>query len=441
MKKLTNEEFKKIYEDHKHFITQDCTGWEDMRANFENCSFEDLHFDSDHLLYLAGANFKNANLKGINFKRAGLDSANFEGANLEGICLEKADLIGANFKNANLINANLSDCICNGANFKYARLNNADLSESFCNGTKFKFTNLTNANLTGSYCDNSNFDCAILRNSNIQGAVFDNSNLTGVIFDNAKGKYARFYNSKLYNASFDNVDIDHAQFSLAYIKNTNFTNSNIRETSLHGAYIRSVKFYKTNIENDSFSDAYLDNIKFDDCNMAYTNFDGANIVDSIDSIFADKRNIANKNIEYMKGKILTDNIIGYKKCRRMNGMSISGYYNYIKSKSQCIPLLPSNHFGSIYLPHSASKEDEVIVTLEIPRGAVVFSINGHKCRTNKAKVIAIDGADKAMSLNYNTSYYVGDEFTIYNFNCVYNRECGEGIHFFLTREEAEKYIY
>lgn len=439
MKKLTNEEFKKIYEDHQHFIKQDCTGWEDMRANFDGCSFEDLHFDSDHLLYLAGANFKYANLKGVNFKRADLDSANFEYANLEGICLKDANIIGANFHGAYIINADLSNCICNGANFKYANLTNADLSESFSNNTNFEGAILTNANLTGSYCDNSNFDCAVLRDSNIQGAVFDNSNLTGVIFDNAKGKHTRFYNSKLYNASFDNVNIDYAQFSLAYIKNTNFTNSNLREATFHGAYLRSVKFYKTNIENGSFSDAHLDNIKFDDCNMSYTNFDGANIVDSIDSIFASKSNIVNgKNIEYMKGKILTDNIIGYKKCRRMNGMSISEF------KSQCNPLLlPSNPFipGPMYLPHSASKEDEVIVTLEIPRGAVVFSINGHKCRTNKAKVIAIDGADKAMSLNYQTSYYVGDEFTIYNFNCVYNKECAEGIHFFLTREEAEKYIY
>ena len=40
----------------------------------------------------------------------------------------------------------------------------------------------------------------------------------------------------------------------------------------------------------------------------------------------------------------------------------------------------------------------------------------------------------------NMSYYVGDEMTVYDFNCEYNEECGEGIHFFKTREEAEEYI-
>ena len=83
----------------------------------------------------------------------------------------------------------------------------------------------------------------------------------------------------------------------------------------------------------------------------------------------------------------------------------------------------------------------MIVTLEIPRGAIVFSINGNKCRTNKAKVIAIDGATRAISMRKYMSYYVGDEFTIYDFNCEYNAECGKGIHFFMTREKAKDYIY
>ena len=82
----------------------------------------------------------------------------------------------------------------------------------------------------------------------------------------------------------------------------------------------------------------------------------------------------------------------------------------------------------------------VIVTLKIPRGAIVFSINGSKCRTNRAKVIAIEGADRAYSTYKYMSYYVGDEFNVYNFNCEYNTECGAGIHFFMTREEAFNYM-
>ena len=81
----------------------------------------------------------------------------------------------------------------------------------------------------------------------------------------------------------------------------------------------------------------------------------------------------------------------------------------------------------------------VIVKLEIPRGAIVFSINNDKCRTDKAIVKEIFGADRAFSMHKYFSYYVGDKIEVYNFNCEYNTECAEGIHFFRTREEAENY--
>ena len=103
-------------------------------------------------------------------------------------------------------------------------------------------------------------------------------------------------------------------------------------------------------------------------------------------------------IEFRKGKMLTEDIIGYKKCR-----------------------------------------GDVIVKLLIPRGAIVFSINGRKFRTNKAKVLEIEGATKAISEYKYMSYYVGDEFTVYDFNCEYNVECAPGIHFFKTKEEAVRY--
>ena len=85
------------------------------------------------------------------------------------------------------------------------------------------------------------------------------------------------------------------------------------------------------------------------------------------------------------------------------------------------------------------KSDEgKIITLEIPIGAKVFSINNNKRRTNKAKVIDMQGKPE-LSSYYDTSfkYRVGDEIEIADFDERYNVECGEGIHFFLTREEAE----
>ena len=84
-------------------------------------------------------------------------------------------------------------------------------------------------------------------------------------------------------------------------------------------------------------------------------------------------------------------------------------------------------------------KNNVLVKLEIPRGAIVFSINNKKCRTDKAKVLEIIGGDRAYSNHKFFSYYVGDIIEVFNFNCEYNIDCAEGIHFFRTSEQAEEY--
>ena len=85
-------------------------------------------------------------------------------------------------------------------------------------------------------------------------------------------------------------------------------------------------------------------------------------------------------------------------------------------------------------------KDGVIVELEIPAGAIVFSINNTKCRTNIAKVVSISEGDVAYSLYSKAFVYrVGKVVKPYTFNTRYNVECGSGIHFFRTRAEAEQY--
>lgn len=86
------------------------------------------------------------------------------------------------------------------------------------------------------------------------------------------------------------------------------------------------------------------------------------------------------------------------------------------------------------------KGKTVLVRLEIPRGAIVFCINGTKCRTDRVIVKEIIGADRAYSSYSYMSYYVGDEINVYNFDCRFNIECGTGIHFFKTKQEAEEYF-
>ena len=82
----------------------------------------------------------------------------------------------------------------------------------------------------------------------------------------------------------------------------------------------------------------------------------------------------------------------------------------------------------------------VVITAEIPAGAIVFCINGIKCRTNRAKITDMAGHDVLHSQYDKTfEYRLGQEIEIKDFNLMYNVECASGFHFFRTRKEAEKY--
>lgn len=43
MKKLTQEQINKILEGHKHWLNEDCEGWETMRADFSSCDLRDAN--------------------------------------------------------------------------------------------------------------------------------------------------------------------------------------------------------------------------------------------------------------------------------------------------------------------------------------------------------------------------------------------------------------
>lgn len=152
-------------------------------------------------------------------------------------------------------------------------------------------------------------------------------------------------------------------------------------------------------------------------NKKYIEFDFANLskadLSYADLIYADlsNANLCNANLnnadlaeeeQIRKGKIIKDKIVVYKKCQ------------------------------------------EKIVELELQGGSIVFSINNYKCRTNKAKVISIDGKKTSglkieSDYDENFVYEVGKIVEVKDFNLMYNVECAEGIHFFFKKEDAKNY--
>ena len=178
MKTLTMEKLNKIFEEHKHWINEDCKNWEEMRANLS---------DAD----LSEANLLNADLRGANLIGTYLLNAKLRNADLCGAFLSDADLSDADLSEANLLNADLMGAdLCNvnlrGADLRGAKLRNADLRGAKLRNADLRGVCLSRANLTGADLRGANLYNADLSETDLCGANLSEADLCGADFRGAK---------------------------------------------------------------------------------------------------------------------------------------------------------------------------------------------------------------------------------------------------------------
>ena len=109
MKKLTQEQINKILEEHKHWLNEDCEGWEIMRADFSYCELNQTDLSHTDLrdADLRGANLGDADLRDADLCYTDLCYTDLRDADLRDANLRGADLRGADLRGANLGDANL----------------------------------------------------------------------------------------------------------------------------------------------------------------------------------------------------------------------------------------------------------------------------------------------------------------------------------------------
>jgi hypothetical protein len=86
--------------------------------------------------------------------------------------------------------------------------------------------------------------------------------------------------------------------------------------------------------------------------------------------------------------------------------------------------------------------DDIIVKLRIPDTAKRSHAFGRKCRAEYADVIEVIGAEVGITNTHGpkTEYRAGQRITPDSFDENWQEECSHGIHFFITRLEAENYV-
>ena len=81
---------------------------------------------------------------------------------------------------------------------------------------------------------------------------------------------------------------------------------------------------------------------------------------------------------------------------------------------------------------------DVIVKLRIPEAAKRSHAFGRKCRAEYAEVLEVIGAEVGISQHDGKAEYrVGETVHCDKFEEDWTQECAGGIHFWITREEAE----
>lgn len=197
--------------------------------------------------------------------------------------------------------------------------------------------------------------------------------------------YANLSGDDLTYANLSYANLGCANLSCVNLRGANLTGANLKGAMLMGANLRGAILIGANLEGADLIGADLIG-----ADLTGAILEGANLtgVDLYGAILDAKE-------KYRLGIILSKARIGYKKL----------------------------HNGSI-------------CKILVPRGAVVFCISGSKCRTNKCVVLEGKGVSR---YDEQTEYKVGKKFEIKDFNLMYNVECGTGIHFFWSREEAEHY--
>ena len=233
--------------------------------------------------------------------------------------------------------------------------------------------------------------CADLTDADLTWADLTGANLTSADLRGSNLNFANLRRADLTSADLSHTNLTSVDLSGAVLTDADLTDTDLRRADLAFA----------NLSDANLSGANLSGANLLETDLRRANLTGTDLI-CVDLEYADLTDtILDEKEQCRKGIVLTEPIVGYKKA-------------------------------------SGGK----IITLEIPVEAKVFSINNSKRRTNKVKVIDMQGETELSSIRDNIfKYHVGDEIDITNFDERYNVECGAGVHFFLTREEAEKYVY
>jgi hypothetical protein len=201
-------------------------------------------------------------------------------------------------------------------------------------------------------------------------------------------------NSDLCGADLRGADLRGANLYGADLYGADLCGADLYGADLRGAYLYGADLYAADLRGADLRGANLYGANLYGADLCGANLYGANLY------AADLRGAKNADLVIAQTRILPEgDLVGWKKCR--NG---------------------------------------VIVKLWIPYAAKRSHAFGRKCRAEYAQVIEVFGAEVGISQHdYKTEYRAGMMIKPDSFDENWQKECSNGVHFYISRIEAENH--
>ena len=253
---------------------------------------------------------------------------------------------------------------------------------------------LSGADLSGADLSRADLSRADLSGANLFGADLSGADLSGADLSRANLSGADLSGANLFGADLSGADLSRADLSRADLSGANLFGADLSGANLSGANLSGANLFGADLSGADLSGADLSG-----ANLSRANLSGANLFGA-------------KNAEYAEAVTCIlpgGTLIGYKKADCTRG--------------------------------------SVILTIEIPEGAKRSNAAGRKCRAEYARLIAIDSigweydGSPVYSKHKPDFIYpaIGETVTPDRWDDDRWNECSNGVHFFITRYEAENY--
>lgn len=275
-----------------------------------------------------------------------------------------------------------------------------------------------------------NRDC---KNWESMKADLSGANLKKANLQNADLRQADLIGADLYGANLKGANLRAANLWKADLRETNMQNTDLRYANLRVVKLWRADLRASHLEYSSLQEANIESANLRGANLYHADLKWANLCNA-DLKWADLREAGFYNADL-----------------RLADLTYSDLCNADLQHTKI------NEFTKIFVPMACPDTGSFIawktaggyiIQLEIPANARRSSATGRKCRCDKAKGISIqDKFGKVAELkkarsNYSPDfiYRVGETAFALDFDdCRWN-ECTDGIHFFITREEAVNYM-